>query len=501
MKVVDTAVSMDCNSTDSTVHMEVDNYDKEKLAALKKEEGNKLYSSKDYTGAIKLYSEAIDLQPTNFAYYGNRCACYIMTKDYQSALNDARKSTAYNSNFTKGYLREAKCHMTLGSASFAKRCLLKALEIDPSNPQAKTDIKTANAMMQFESQAQDGENSKDYRKVEYCMRRLAEYVPDCKKYKASQAEAMVLLGKIEEAQNLANEILRSDISVVEALYVRGLCLYYQDNNEKAYRVFQQIFKMDPDYRKAKEVYRKIKLLEKTKESGNNAYRNGRFQEAYDLYTQALAVDPCNKVTNAKLHSNRANVCEKLNRIEDAIEDCNQAIEYDPKFVKPMLRRAKCYMQTEKYEEAVRDYEKLVRLDKNPEYRQLLREAKLELKKSKRKDYYKILGVSKTASDDEMKKAYRKEALKHHPDRHSHDSEEKQKDEEKLFKDVNEAYSVLSDRQKRMRYDNGQDLEDVGFDMEFDPNQIFQAFFGGAAGHGGHGGHSNSGFSFPSGGGN
>jgi len=49
-----------------------------------------------------------------------------------------------------------------------------------------------------------------------------------------------------------------------------------------------------------------------------------------------------------------------------------------------------------------------------ENKRLLQDAKLELKTSKRKDYYKILGVVKTASDDEIKKAYRKRALVHHP---------------------------------------------------------------------------------------
>lgn len=64
-----------------------------------------------------------------------------------------------------------------------------------------------------------------------------------------------------------------------------------------------------------------------------------------------------------------------------------------------------------------------------------------------KDYYEILGVSKSASTDEIKKAYRKLALKYHPDRNKGDNTAEQK-----FKDINEAYEVLSDAQKRSSYD-------------------------------------------------
>ena len=58
-----------------------------------------------------------------------------------------------------------------------------------------------------------------------------------------------------------------------------------------------------------------------------------------------------------------------------------------------------------------------------------------MKKSKRKDYYKILGVEKTANDDEIKKAYRKRAMVHHPDRHSSASDDEKKDHETKFKEV------------------------------------------------------------------
>ena len=64
-----------------------------------------------------------------------------------------------------------------------------------------------------------------------------------------------------------------------------------------------------------------------------------------------------------------------------------------------------------------------------------------------KDYYKILGVEKSASQDEIKKAYRKLAMKYHPDR----NQDNKKAEEK-FKQITEANEVLSDPQKRKKYD-------------------------------------------------
>ena len=62
----------------------------------------------------------------------------------------------------------------------------------------------------------------------------------------------------------------------------------------------------------------------------------------------------------------------------------------------------------------------------------------------KRDYYEVLGVSKNASADELKKAYRKAAVQHHPDKEGGD--------ETKFKEINEAYEVLKDQQKRQRYD-------------------------------------------------
>ena len=79
-----------------------------------------------------------------------------------------------------------------------------------------------------------------------------------------------------------------------------------------------------------------------------------------------------------------------------------------------------------------------------------------------KSYYDILGVNKDASKDDIRRAFKKLSVKYHPDKHINDSEEDKKKAEDKFKEINEAYEVLSDDKKRQEYDNPAP-EGFGFD--------------------------------------
>ena len=282
----------------------------------------------------------------------------------------------------------------------------------------------------------------------------------------------------------------------------------------------------------------------------------RWTDAIKAYTDCLALDPTNFAYNAKLHCNRAAALMKLNRNEEAIADCTKTVELDPMFAKGYMRRAMALSAIggkENLQRALQDFNKAKevlppsqkdtmesqyvphRVARTPSHalrvcvaavcaRQCLtlplplrfrcylccvclcvcvwyrsiRKTMAALKQASRKDYYKILGVPRNAAPEAIRKAYKKAALRCHPDRHSGKTAEQIKEMEHKFKDVGEAYAVLNDEQKRARYDQGVDIEHLddphggmgggmggmGGMGGIDPNILFSMFGGGMGGMGG-----------------
>ena len=160
---------------------------------------------------------------------------------------------------------------------------------------------------------------------------------------------------------------------------------------------------------------------------------------------------------------------QLKDYKAAISDCTRALKLDPTYLKARKTKAKALGESGNWDDALREYKDIAESNPSePGMAKEIRNAELELKKSKRKDYYKILSIEKDASENDIKKAYRKLAIVHHPDKNPDDAEAADR-----FKDIGEAYETLSDHEKRQRYDSGEDL--------IDHSEMFSGMNGGGMG--------------------
>jgi DnaJ family protein C protein 7 len=144
--------------------------------------------------------------------------------------------------------------------------------------------------------------------VEQAERGLGAGVDKPRKWQLLKGEAYLKMGNVNslgEAQSVAMSLLRSNSQDPEALVLRGRVLYAQGDNAKAIQHFRQALSCDPDFKDAVKYLRMVQKLDRMKEEGNTAYKASRYQQAAEIYSQALEIDPTNKGTNAKILQNRA----------------------------------------------------------------------------------------------------------------------------------------------------------------------------------------------------
>ncbi|KZT00971.1 DnaJ-domain-containing protein [Laetiporus sulphureus 93-53] len=475
-----------------------------KLAEKVKEKGNTAFRSKRFTDAIESYSRAIVLNPAEPTYLTNRAAAYMALKKFKLALSDCQQAANLQSESpsAKTLIRLARCQLSTGSTTPALSTLRAVLDLEPNNTAA---LQLQKKVLELEAHLRNFQGAKS--RQDWAMARLA--LDKC--VQAIEAEGGDIpiqwkLGRIElelarknwdAAGVAASEALRLEPTSPDVLALRGLVLFLTAKTAQALQHVQSALRLDPGHEVAQRLRKRIKDVERLKEEGNVAFKAGRLQEATERYSEALdRIGEEDKEGNggqirAILLSNRATTLVKLEQYEEALQDTEESLRLYPASFKALRTRARINLHLEKYDTAIADFKSAI---EQAEFegndadvkalRSELKKAELALKRSKSKDYYKILGVSKEATEVEIKKAYRRESLKHHPDKGG---------EEEKFKLVVEAHSVLSDPHRRQRYDMGDD-EDVMDSMGgmngmhgMDLNDIFAQFGGG-------------GFAFRSGGG-
>lgn len=176
----------------------------------------------------------------------------------------------------------------------------------------------------------------------------------------------------------------------------------------------------------------------------------------------------------------------MNNLKRGAPFCTTLLTLSPNSRSALFHQANTQHNAEDYEGALRTLTTLKEhhpsFAQDQKFNKLAQEAQVALKRSKQKDYYKVLDVGRDASPKEIKKAFLKLSKIHHPDKAP--SQAERPAFEKKMASINEAYEVLSDPELKTRYDNGDDPNDPESGRQGPGGPGGNPFFQGGGGGGG-----------------
>lgn len=427
------------------------------VASLLKEADASLASG-DYNGAVRLYTSAIDLQPSTPLFYTKRAAAYISTKQHSQALRDLDRALELDDTFVQGYIHRGKLQRQLCNVDQGERDFQKVLVMKPGQKAATQELEIAERLRNTLSTVNSYLEAGDTQAARQYIPTVYQDAPYCLEAQLVEARLFLAEENYEQVVSATGTLLKSSPNNLEALLLRGQAYYYLNDHDLAKRHFGEILKFDPDHSGARKSFNRIKDLERKRTRAARAAEAGEWAEAESALVEALNVDARHRAANQPLWEQLCKAHSALGKHDEALHACEAALSLSPGSRVALVLRVRALIAAERFDEAVqRAREAFRNYQGDREFHQLVAEAEKALKISKRKDYYKILGVARDSSPRDIKRAYRDKAMQYHPDKVEPDQK---KEAEKIFQEVAEAYEVLSDEEKRQRYDNGEDLQDM-----------------------------------------
>ncbi|KAK3041061.1 hypothetical protein RJ639_026858 [Escallonia herrerae] len=406
-----------------------------------KAKGNAAFSAGDYPDAIRHFTAAIELSPTNHVLYSNRSAAHASLNQYTEALADAGKTVELKPDWPKGYSRLGAAHIGLHNYHDAVSAYKKGLEFDPNNEALKSGLSDAQSAMN-RARAPPMSSSSPFGDA-FGPEMWAKLTADpATRIYLQQPDFVRMMQDLQKNPSNLNLYLK-DQRVMQALGVLlNIKLSTRSPGEdeevpdvsppaaerKRPAEAEPMEEKEPvpepmevadEEREARE--RKEKA-QKEKEAGNAAYKKKDFDVAIERYTKAIELDD----TDISFLTNRAAVYLEMGKYAECIQDCDKAVERgrelrsDYKMVARALTRkgtalVKMAKTSKDFDSAIETFQKALTEHRNPDTLKKLNDAEKAKKDLEQQEYFdpKIADEEREKGNEFFKEQKYPEAVQHY----------------------------------------------------------------------------------------
>lgn len=479
-----TAASASASAATGNARDDIDSWSAGKLRS----RGEEALSLRQFDEAVLMYRRAAELEPDNGGNFFRLFRVHHRMKKFSDALGDITRALELEPANADWRIQKAKLLKSLGQCDRAVEEYQELARHHEQTDEVGTLFREASECEQTIALAQRALLDQDFAAAAHYFQAALQYVDQADDLLLQKATALLETDDYYGVISDTGQILKQHPQHLEAYRLRGMAYFWLGDHDMAVKHFREGLKLDPEHKGCKEGHKLVKKVDKKKKKGDEAFAQRNFEEAVRYYRDAMAIEPTHANFNRPTQMLVIQAYTKMGQHDEA-QTLAQALVDEEETLDALWAMADVLTAAEKFEEAVRTFQRAVEVAPDSEAseetqraRQRLKEAEVALKQSKEKNYYKILGLSRTATAKEIKKAYRELAMEWHPDKNLDRVEEA----EKMFHDIGEAYEVLSTAELKAKYDQGEAVFENqggggGGRHHFNSHQFFNQNFGGGGG--------------------
>lgn len=418
------------------------------------EMGNRLLAAGQLADALTHYHNAIDGDPKNYMSYFKRGTVFLAMGKFKSALQDLDRVIELKPDFVSARMQRANVLTKQGLFEDAIKDYNLVLNTESTNTEARTRIDRLYNIVDDLGRVDALIAAHDFLPAIELLTQILEICPWSTEIHELRSDCYLKIGEPSKAILDLNALAKLIPDNTKAYYKLSELNYALGDAEYALNNIRECLKLDPDHKKCSDYYKMLKKLNKIIEKTKKSLEEQKYGECVASARQMIEHD---EKAQSFVNKGQSYVCSCSSKGKDtklAIEACTKVLDNAPNDAEALYNRAQAYITDELLEQGQRDCQKANEIENSQRTQECLERINKLIKQSKKKDYYKILGVKRTADKGTITKAYRKLAHQWHPDKFS-EGPEKEK-AQKVFIDIAAAKEVLTDPEKRARFDNGED---------------------------------------------